>query len=86
MHSIIPRFLLAQRFSCSFFVRPKKELKKGRRKEQLRPFWAPAAQGLDGTTKKAKVHALSGSPPHRYLKHLLYNYCTLIILINTRIN
>jgi hypothetical protein len=31
-------FLLAQRSSCSFFVRPKKEPKKGRRKGQLQPF------------------------------------------------
>jgi hypothetical protein len=32
MHGMIRRFLLVQMFSCSFFVRPKKEPKKGRRK------------------------------------------------------
>jgi hypothetical protein len=47
--------LLAQMLSCSFFVRPKKEPKKGRRKEQLRPFWTPATRGLEGAAKKAEV-------------------------------
>jgi hypothetical protein len=52
-------------FSCYFFVRSKKEPKKGRRKEQLRPFWTPATQGLEGAAKKTEVRTLSGLATRR---------------------
>jgi hypothetical protein len=53
-------FLCLDILFCSFFVRPKKEPKKGRRKYQLQPFCPFATQGLKGATKKAAVRTIFG--------------------------
>ena len=58
-------------FSCSFFVRPKKEPKKGRRKRQPQPVCPPATQGHKGATKQAEVRTVSGLPTHIALLVLL---------------
>jgi hypothetical protein len=50
-------------FFCSFFVRPKKEPKKGRQKCQLKPFFTLATHSQVGATKKASVHTISGFAP-----------------------
>jgi hypothetical protein len=43
-------------YSFISFAPPKEtNQRKGGRKGQLRLFWAPATQGLEGTTKKAEV-------------------------------
>jgi hypothetical protein len=49
-------------FFCSFFVRPKKEPKKGRRKRKIQPFCPPATQSLNGATKKVEFRAVSDLP------------------------
>jgi hypothetical protein len=55
-------------YSFISFAPPKEtNQRKGGRKVQLQLFWAPATQGLEGTTKKAEVRTLSGLSTRRYL-------------------
>jgi hypothetical protein len=56
----IMAFLLVINPLFSFFVRPKKEPKKGRRKRKIQPFYPPATQSHNGATKKVEFHTVSG--------------------------
>jgi hypothetical protein len=60
-----------QNILCSFFVRPKKEPKKGRRKRQVQPVFTPATQSLIGASKQVELRAVSGSPSRLCLPNFL---------------
>jgi hypothetical protein len=49
-------------FPCSFFVRPKKEPKKGRRKRQVQPVFTPATHSHIGAPKQAELRTVFGLP------------------------